>query len=383
MTDAVLAYVDALPKVELHLHLEGSVRPATLLALARRHGTAGVPQTIEELHDFYRFRDFEHFVQVYYAICDNLLDEADFALIVQELAADLATQNVSYAEVTFTPFNHTRRGVPAAAVFAGVEAGRIAAEAETGVKLRFCTDIPGEFGAEAGIETIKMALAHRTDSIISFGLGGPEIGFPRRSFADAFAIAKAEGLHSVPHAGETAGPESVRQALDHLGAERIGHGVRSLEDPQLMARLRDEGVALEVCPTSNVRLGVVDSLEEHPLPRLIEAGLTVTLNSDDPPMFETNLAQEYRAAVTSIGLSASAVAGLARAGVRSAFISESDKSDLLHRIDAVALPETDEHGAEEAGMGIEPTISDLQSGALPLGHPAEGGKPASKRVGGV
>ena len=335
---SVEAYLDALPKVELHLHLEGSVRPATLLRLAERHRTTGLPGTLEGLQDFYRFRDFDQFVQVYYAICDNLRTQEDFALVVTELAADLAAQNVRYAEVTFTPFNHTRRGVPAAAVFRGVEEGRIQAEQDTGVRLRFCTDIPGEFGAESGMETIAMTLAHRTEGIISFGLGGPEVGYSRAAFADSFAIARREGLHSVPHAGETGGPESVREALDYLGAERIGHGIRSLEDPDLVARLVDEAVALEVCPTSNVQLGVVDRIEDHPLPQLIEAGVQVTLNSDDPPMFGTTLADEYRLAAGVLGLSPSAIADVARAGVRASFLPEADKTELLAAIDAVPLP---------------------------------------------
>ena len=336
MTLDAIALVDALPKVELHLHLEGAVRPETLLRLARRHGTTGLPSTAEQLRDFYAFRDFEHFVQVYYAICDNLRDEQDFALIVEELGADLAAQNVRYAEVTFTPFNHTRRGVAPQAIFDGVEAGRIAAEAVSGVRLRFCTDIPGEFGPDAGIETAALVRKYAHDSVISFGLGGPEVGVPRRAFAEAFAQARDEGLHSVPHAGETDGPDAVRQALDDLGAERIGHGVRCLEDPTLVARLRDERIPLEVCPTSNVRLGVAGSLSAHPLARLLDAGLVVTLNSDDPPMFGTSLAQEYREAVTTMGLPTERVVALAKAGVHASFLDAASSDGLLRDIDAVA-----------------------------------------------
>lgn len=335
MTLDAIALVDALPKVELHLHLEGAVRPETLLRLARRHGTTGLPSTAEELRDFYAFRDFDHFVQVYYAICDNLRDEHDFALIVEELGADLAAQNVRYAEVTFTPFNHTRRGVAPEAIFDGVEAGRVAVEAASGVQLRFCTDIPGEFGADAGIETAALVRKHASGSVVSFGLGGPEIGVPRRAFAQAFAQARDAGLHSVPHAGETDGPDAVWQALDALGAERIGHGVRCLEDANLIARLRDERIALEVCPTSNVRLGVASSLADHPLARMLEAGLVVTLNSDDPPMFGTSLAQEYRETVATMGLSAEQAVGLARSGIRSAFLGDAEKAALQAEVDAV------------------------------------------------
>ena len=329
------AFVDALPKVELHLHLEGSVRPETLLQLAQRHGTFGLPTSLDALRDFYRFRDFDHFVQVYYAICDNLRTADDFALIVSQLGADLARQNVRYAEVTFTPYNHTRRGVAAEEVFGGVEVGRAAVASEHGVQLRFCVDIPGEFGPEAGVATAQMVLDHHPEGVVSFGLGGPEIGFPRARYAEAFAMARSAGLHSVPHAGETDGPEAIRQALDDLHAERIGHGVRCLEDPALVERLRDGQVPLEICPTSNARLGVVPSLSEHPLRRLLDAGLLVTLNSDDPPMFGTSLRQEYLTAVTDLGLSRQEIVQIARNGVQASFLPPAEQRTLLAQIDRV------------------------------------------------
>jgi aminodeoxyfutalosine deaminase len=201
----VEAFVDALPKVELHVHLEGAVRPETLLTLAGRQRSSGIPDSLDELREFYRFRDFDHFVEVYYAVCDNLRSAEDFALIVAELGESLAAQRVRYAEVTFTPYNHTRRGLAAETVFEGVEQGRAQALADSGVELRWCTDIPGEFGPEAGLQTARMVLAAREagrlDGAVSFGLGGPEVGFPRRLFAEAFAIARDAGLHSAPMPG--------------------------------------------------------------------------------------------------------------------------------------------------------------------------------------
>lgn len=332
------AFVDALPKVELHVHLEGSVRPATLLQLARRHRTSSLPGTLEGLRDFYRFRDFPHFVQVYGAVCDQLRTADDFALIVRELGDDLARQRVRYAEVTFTPYNHLRRGVPVETVFAGVERGRLAAEAATGIRLRFCTDVPGEYGVEAATATADAVLAHRPPGVVSFGLGGPEVGVPRAQFAEAFTRVREAGLHSVPHAGETTGPGTIWDALEHLGAERIGHGITCLEDAALVAHLREARIPLEVCPTSNVRLGQVPSLAAHPLRRMLDEGLVVTLNSDDPPMFGTTLRDEYLAAVTAIGLSPGQLAEVARAGVRASFLPEADKAPLLAEIDAVPLP---------------------------------------------
>jgi aminodeoxyfutalosine deaminase len=332
VTAALEAFVDALPKVELHVHLEGSVRPSTLLELAARHGTSSLPPTLDELRDFYRFRDFPHFVEVYGAVCEQLRDEEDFALIVRELADDLAGQNVRYAEVTFTPYNHMRRGVPVEAVFAGVERGRIEAEAATGVRLRFCTDIPGEYGAEAGIATAQAVLRHRPEGVVSFGLGGPEVGVPRGQFAEAFAMARDAGLHSVPHAGETTGPATIWDAVTALRAERIGHGVRCLEDPALVAHLREHAIPLEVCPTSNARLGVVPSVEHHPLRALLDAGLVVTLNSDDPPMFGTTLRQEYLVAGAVLGLTREELADVAAAGVRGSFLEAADQQALLDEI---------------------------------------------------
>lgn len=336
------ALIAALPKVELHLHLEGAVRPETLLTLARRHGTTSLPVDVDGLRDFYRFRDFDHFVQVYYAICDNLRHEEDFALVVTELGESLAAQNVRYAEVTFTPYNHSRRGVPPQVVFAGVEAGRREVEQTTGTVLRWCTDVPGEFGEEAGLETVRMVLdareAGQLDGLVSFGLGGPEVGVPRAQFAEAFALARAANLRSVPHAGETTGAATVRDAVEVLGADRIGHGIRCLDDPAVVALLLERGIPLEVCPTSNLRLGLVGSYATHPLPRLLDAGLVVTLNSDDPPMFGTTLADEYRIVVEEMGLPPSALVDLARAGVRAAFLEQADADALLTEIDRVAVP---------------------------------------------
>ena len=336
------AFVDALPKTELHVHLEGGVQPATLLALAKRHGTDSLPRTLAELETFYRFTDFNHFVQVYYAICDNLRDPEDFALITRELGATLATQNVRYAEVTFTPYQHSRRGIDIAQVFAGLEQGREDALATHGIDLRWCTDVPGEYGPQAADETVRMVLDAREDGrldgVVSFGLGGPEIGVPREPFADAFATARAAGLHSAPHAGETDGPASIWGAVRALQADRIGHGVRCLEDPELVAHLRDRQIPLEVCPTSNVRLGVVDDLASHPLPQLMDAGLAVTLNSDDPPMFGTTLTDEYLHALGPLGLRPSDLVGLTKAGVHAAFMPEEEKAALIKEIDAVALP---------------------------------------------
>jgi aminodeoxyfutalosine deaminase len=333
--DELSAFVDALPKVELHVHLEGSIAPSTLLALARSQRDSTLPRSEEGLRELYRFRDFGHFLEVYLLICGHLRSAEAFALITRELGASLAAQNVRYAEVTVTPMGHVMRGVAPEALFEGIEQGRAEAEAEHGVRLRWCTDIDGRGGPELAVETVELVLRHRPAGLVSLGLGGEEV--PRAQFARAFEIARDAGLHSVPHAGEAAGPESVWDAIDHLGAERIGHGVRCLEDPELVAELRRRRIPLEVCPTSNVRTGVVADLAAHPLPRLIEEGLVVTLNSDDPPMFGTSLRDEYLAAAHVLGLSQAGLRDLAGNAARAAFLPQAQAQALVAEIDAVPV----------------------------------------------
>lgn len=334
--DELRTFVAALPKVELHVHLEGSVQPATLLQLSRKYRSSDLPETLQGFRSFYRFTDFDHFVTVYYTICEHLREQEDFALVAREVAEQLARQGVRWAEVTVTPYNHLRRGVSATTIFHGIEAGRRAAEATTGIRLRWCIDVPGEFGPEAATATLDAYEEVRPEGVVSFGLGGPEV--PRPAFAPAFARALDLGLRSVPHAGENAGPQSIWDSLALLKAERIGHGVRCIEDASLVEHLRDTATPLEVCPTSNARLGVVDSIEDHPLPRLLDEGLVVTLNSDDPAMFDTTLEGEYLLALTTLGLSPDQVVTVAADAVRSSFMPDEDKEPLLDEIAAVPLP---------------------------------------------
>jgi aminodeoxyfutalosine deaminase len=227
-----------------------------------------------------------------------------------------------------------RRGIPARAFCEAIEDARRRAEHELGVVLRWCFDIPGEAGIEAADQTLRIALDERPDGLISFGLGGPEVGVPRAQFRPCFEQARAAGLHLVPHAGETTGAATVWDAVRELGAERIGHGIHSVEDPALLDYLAERQIPLEVCPTSNVRTRAVPSLEAHPLPILVQAGVPVSINSDDPPMFGTTLNDEYAIAARLLELDEAGVSDLARAAVRAAFLPEPDKAKLLGEIDA-------------------------------------------------
>ncbi|NUU24272.1 MAG: adenosine deaminase [Streptomycetaceae bacterium] len=339
MTAASDAFIAGLPKVELHVHLEGSLLPETLLTLARKHGLDAVPATVEGIADWYAFQDFPHFIRVYVQALEGLRDEEDFALLAAETGRTLAAQNVRYAEVTVSLHSHLVRGIPAEVVFAGIEAGRLAAERETGVRLRWLPDFAGQFGAEAGELTLDAVLKHGPSSVIGFGVGGIEV--ERDPFEAVFARARAAGLRSLPHAGEVEGADRVWSAIRALKADRIGHGIRSMDDPELVAYLRDTQLPLDVSPTSNLRTAAVSRAEEHPLPRMLAEGLMVTLNSDDPPMFGTTLLGEYRFA-RDIGLDRGTLVHLAANGVRASFLEAAEKAELLAEMDAfVAAAESE------------------------------------------
>ncbi|GGK85500.1 adenosine deaminase [Mangrovihabitans endophyticus] len=334
MTD-LTAFIAGLPKAELHVHHVGSASPRIVAELAARHeGSSPVPADPAALADYFAFRDFHHFIEVYLTVVDLIRDAQDVRVLTYEVARELGRQQVRYAELTVTPYSHVRRGIPAPEFCAAIEDARVAASADFGVDLRWIFDIPGEAGLPAAEETLRVALGERPDGLVGFGLGGPEEGVSRGQFKPYFDKARAAGLRSVPHAGESTGPESVWEALRELGAERIGHGIAAARDPRLMAHLAENGIPLEVCPTSNVRTRVVPSIAEHPLPALVRAGVTVTVNSDDPPMFGTTLEEEYAVAARLLDLDADGVAGLARAAVRASFLPPSGKDALLAEIDA-------------------------------------------------
>ncbi|GAA3642103.1 adenosine deaminase [Lentzea roselyniae] len=328
------SFIHALPKVELHVHLVGSAGVDTVLELARRHPEAGVPADRDELERFYTFRDFDHFLKVYWAVQSMLKDRHDVHALVVGLARDLARQNVRYAEVTVTPYNHLLDGVSGDDVLAGLASGRAVA-AELGVELAWCFDIPGEKGVHAARETLAFALAERPEGLVSFGLGGPEAGIGRAQFAPFFDAARDAGLHSVPHAGETSGPATIWSALRDLKAERIGHGTSCVEDPALVEHLARKGIALEVCPTSNVRTRQVTSIEAHPVRQMLEAGVVVTVNTDDPPFFGATLEGEYLAVASALELGHAEVARLAENAVLASFLPSRRKTSLLEEISAV------------------------------------------------
>ncbi|WP_096305199.1 adenosine deaminase [Jatrophihabitans sp. GAS493] len=327
-------YIAGLPKAELHVHHVGSASPQIVAELAARHeGSTPVPADEQLLASYFTFTDFAHFIEVYLSVVDLIRTPEDIWTLTHGVARDLAAQSVRYAELTLTPYSSIARGIAAQDYCDAIEDARERAARDFGIQLRWSFDIPGEAGLPSADVTLDVALRNRPAGLISFGLGGPEIGVPRPQFEPYFTAARAAGLHSVPHAGESTGPESIWDSLRYLGAERIGHGIAAAGDPALMDYLIEHDIPLEVCPTSNVCTRSVPSLAEHPLPALVAAGVPVTINSDDPPMFSTTLNQEYSVAAQLLGLDAAGVTNLARAAVRYSFLDQPGQQSLLKEID--------------------------------------------------
>jgi adenosine deaminase/aminodeoxyfutalosine deaminase len=303
----VSGFIHQLKKTELHVHLEGSVEPETLRELDPSLDD-------EELRRIYDYSDFLGFLRSYKWINLRLTRPEQFALIARRLLERLERQNVMYAEVNLSVGMWLWRKLEFEPYFAA-----IVAEAERSpVRTRFIFDAVRQFGAGAGWEVARLAAAHQARGVLGFGIGGDEAKGPAKEFHAVFSWAKSEGLHLAPHAGEVIGPQSVWDALE-CGAERIGHGIRSIEDPALVSHLASHRIPLEVCISSNVRTGAVASLREHPVRRLFDAGVPITLNTDDPPMFGTTLEREYQLAADEFGFSEAELRGVARNGFAFAF----------------------------------------------------------------
>jgi aminodeoxyfutalosine deaminase len=289
------------PKVELHVHLEGTVRAATLLEIARRNDYALPADTVEGLAELYEYRDFEHFIEIWVLTTNALRTRDDFRQVVVDYAAEAASHGAVYIEGIFSPAERVRRGVSWEDIFGGYCDGAEEARELHGVEVRLTPDVVRGFPLDECFPVVRHSAEHMERGVVGVGLGGLEAQYPPEPYAAVFEQAKAAGLGSVPHAGEVAGPESIRGALAALHADRIRHGFRAIEDPELVAELAEREIVLDVSPVSNVRTGAVPSLAEHPLPRLAEAGVRCSISTDDPAMFDTDLTREYEAA-RSIGI---------------------------------------------------------------------------------
>jgi adenosine deaminase/aminodeoxyfutalosine deaminase len=332
LTPEFVSFIRHLPKVELHLHLEGGVQPETLRELSRSKG-----RLEKETRDWvaeragrrYQYRDFQDFLQAFKLVALLLETPSDYAMATTRLIEGLTRQNVKYAEIIFAAGVVLWKEQPVEAIFEAVASSARAAREVFGVRVQWIFDAVRHFGVEHVREVLRWAGHFRSQGVVALGIGGDEMRGPAELFREVFREARAMGLHVVAHAGEACGPESVRQAVEALGAERIGHGLTAARDPAVLALLRDRRIPLEVCLTSNVATGALARIGDHPLPQFLDAGLVVTLNTDDPAMFGTDLVNEYLLAARSFDLTREQILHLGQNAIRAAFLSEEEKLSLL------------------------------------------------------
>ena len=326
------AFIVSLPKAELHLHLEGSISPTTLLELKKRHGKNG---TLTEVEQLYRYKDFTGFLMAFKVVTEELQTSEDYELITYRLMQKLKAENVLHAEVYVSVGVCLWRKQDFDSIFAGLERGRERGEREFGVSLLWIFDAVRQFGVEKAQQVAELTARYRSASVVGFGIGGDERQAAPELFRDVYAYAAANGLRLTAHAGETAGPGSVWGALN-LPAERIGHGFTASQDPELVEALSTRQIPVEVCITSNLRTGICATIAEHPVRNYFDQGVMVTLNTDDPAMFGTSLSREYQLAQDSFGFTDEHLRELARNSFEASFLPAEKKLAFLNLFDAAA-----------------------------------------------
>ncbi|HSF86005.1 MAG TPA: adenosine deaminase [Acidimicrobiia bacterium] len=323
----------ALPKAELHLHIEGTLEPELMFALADRNGIRLPFGSVDELRMAYEFTDLQSFLDIYYQGAAALVTEQDFYDLAMAYLRRAHEDGVRHVEMFFDPQTHTARDVAMGSVVDGLAAALADAERELDITGGLILCFLRHLGAEEAMATLELALPHR-DALLGVGLDSSEVGNPPERFADVFARARTEELHRVAHAGEEGPPAYVWGALDVLEAERIDHGVRAMEDGELVSRLAAEQIPLTVCPLSNVKLRVVDTISDHMLPAMLDAGLLVSINSDDPAYFGGYVGENYAAVGLGLGQSLDSLAAIAKNSFTSSFLPDDRKSDLIGEVDA-------------------------------------------------
>ncbi len=320
----------SLPKAELHVHLEGSVGAETLLALAADHGVEPPAPGAAGVLRWYDFRDFEDFLERYFFVCRLLKRRGDFRRIAYDYLLSAHAQGAVHVEFHISASYHTQEvGLDWSVVLEGAVAGCEAAERECGISSLLIPDLSPHLGLASAHATLDAVLAQRHPRVVALGMGGPSEPWWTEDFAPAFERARAAGLRAVCHAGEHGPSREVSHAIERFGAERIQHGIAALDDPAVVELLLERAVPCDVCPGSNVALKAVADFDSHPLPQMVEAGITVTLSSDDPPLFHTDLLNEYRIAWEHGGLRREALGQLAGNSIRESFASEDDKARWL------------------------------------------------------
>lgn len=323
-----------MPKIELHVHLEGAIQPATLLKLAERHNIRLPAADETALREWYKFRNFPHFADIYQQVSKCLRTVDDIELVCYDFLAFQHAHNVVYTEFHFTAFTHFQNyGLPFRDQLAALNRGRARAREAFGIESGIIVDIARErLTPEEGLIVADWVIDAHGDGVVALGLGGYEPGFPPAKFKQALHRARDAGVPLVIHAGETGGVQSIREAVDLASPTRIEHGVFALDDHELTARMRDQGIVCDVCPSSNIALGVFTRWEDHTLPRMLAEGLLATLNTDDPPMFGTDISLEHQNAVERLGLSVEHLNDMYRNAVHGALCGTEDKTRLTKRL---------------------------------------------------
>lgn len=322
----------AIPKAELHIHIEGSLEPELIFALAQRNGLSLPYASEAALREAYAFTNLQSFLDIYYAGASVLLHEADFHDMAWAYFLRAKADNVVHAELFFDPQTHTARGVPMATVIQGLASACARAKTELGISAELILCFLRHLSEEDAFATLEAALPYR-EHFIGVGLDSSEVGHPPSKFSRVFARCRELGLHIVAHAGEEGPPAYIWEALNDLKTERIDHGVRSLEDPALVAELAKRRTPLTVCPLSNLKLCVVNDLRDHPMKRLLDAGLCATVNSDDPAYFGGYMNANFTQTVQALGLSREHVITLARNSFEASFVSEARRAELMAALD--------------------------------------------------
>lgn len=328
------AFIDRLPKAELHVHIEGTLEPALMMELAASNDIKLPYADVDEVHAAYQFSDLQSFLDIYYQGAAVLRTEEDFYRLTSAYLDRAHDDGVRHAEIFFDPQTHTQRGVGFPVFMAGFRQAMRDGEQKHGITSSLIMSFLRHLSGEAAVATLQAAEPH-LEGVVAVGLDSSELGRPPELFIEAFDMARQLGLLTVAHAGEEGPPEYIWSALDNLGVHRIDHGNRSLEDPNLVARLRRERVPLTVCPLSNVALKVVDRIEDHTVPHMHRAGLHVSLHSDDPPYFGGYVGDNYEAVARAFHWRPETLASLARTSITSSFLEKSRQQELLREIDTV------------------------------------------------
>jgi adenosine deaminase len=323
----VEALIKALPKVEQHVHIVGSTRPETLLWLLNEGGLKKTFEAVKDVRQFFQYRDFPHFINVYSMVFRCITQEDQFERITYEMLEDDARCNVRYVEASFSAPDHVREGLDYGLMLDAINRGVYHAHQDFGIQCNLRIDLVRNYGPEAGMQVLEW-IRNKSDNIVSIDIGGSEEQFPPKPFLQVYQRAKEMGLHLVAHAGEAAGPESIWDAVNHLNVEHIGHGVTASRDPELIDYLLKRDIAIEMCPTSNLRTGVVASLRRHPIRTFFDKGIKVTVNTDDPSMFNTNMNNEYLQLHQQLNFTVSELFKLTLNALDSSFLPETRKMQI-------------------------------------------------------